>query len=350
MYFVYLLVVAFSFVGLLFRFKKSNDNFLIFLWWILFLFLGTFAFFSDDYEPYERIIDYIHLDVDIPTGMEPFWVWFMGLFNGNIDLFRFCTFFIIGMLIYVVLHILNISNKREFFCYYSIICLATQLNQLRQAFAFIVFIIGLCCFIKRYRLVGIVIIFSSMLFHKSMGMMLALLPFIFIPLSRKWILLCLVMLPVSCLLFNILVSHLSISSELPLEHYLGAESAFANRHFVVKLVSSAGILVKCILIVEMLKLKSWDASFEILRRTLWGILYIAIVLFFVLPGDTMMNRYLSAGYILLSILLSQKIGSNLLNKKNIHILFLLTLTIVLQVALTYGNNHLTMYRLYEVPF
>ena len=218
MYCLYLIVLCSSVTGIFQIYSKQTRRILILLWFCLFVFIGTFAYFSDDYEPYADLAELVYISPLSYTHVEPLWMWLIGLFNGNIDSFRFVSFLFLSILLLAVAKCAKTSLLYFLFCY-TLLCMSTHICWIRQPIAYGVFLLGLL-FLEKNKLVFVSFIILSLFIHKSAVLLMAVLPFLLFPLDKKTVLIyVLLAFPFALILFYSAILFIQNSLGIPLDFY-----------------------------------------------------------------------------------------------------------------------------------
>ena len=327
MYIIYIILILFSFAGIFFKFTVRTNRILILCWFPLFIFLGTFAFFSDDYEVYEELVNKVYIDTYSHFHLEAIWVWFMNLFRGDITLFRLYTFIIISLLLIVILRVSKV-NSIVFLSYYTLICLAEHVCWVRQPVVYCIFLLSLILFDK-HKLLAILFIIIGCYIHKSSIILLLILPFLFMSINRKeFYKYYVIAFPCLFLLFFALLHWIESFLGIDLEWYLEAENEYASRNIIFSILSVSITCVQFFIFGKTIVLlkNSSEFSEQILIRCLFGVTYLSLFLF-LLPVDTntIFKRLLAFGSIVTVYLWSKNIGRIGISRKYIYIFILLLL-------------------------
>ena len=349
MYCLYLAVLCSSLAGVFQLYSKQSRKILILLWFCLFVFIGTFAYFSDDYEPYVELTELAYVSPFSYTHVEPFWFWLMGLFNGNVDLFRFVSFFILSILLIAIAKCTKTSLLYFLFCY-TLLCMSTHVCWIRQPIAYGVFLLGLL-FLEKNKLAFVSFIILSLFIHKSAVLLMAVLPFLFFRLDKKTVLVyVLLAFPLALILFYSAALFMQNSFGIPLDHYLSADGEYADRHIVFSIILVLSTIVQLLILGKVILLFKENSDVRILVRCLFGIIFISI-LFIVLPieNNVISKRLLSLGSLLVAVICGIKVRNHFFEKKYLSLFVLILISIALREINQLGNNYTTLDQLFKMP-
>lgn len=320
MYILYLILAAISFLCLQYRLTKFSGNLILIGWFISFLLLGTYAYYTDDYEPYVELVDKTYVTPFVYFHIEQFWIVLMGYFRGDIDGFRFVS--MILLLIFLILIMIRSKvNSIHFISFYTILCLNTHICWIRQPLAYCLILLALIYYSER-NFFSIVIAFLllglSLYIHKSSVLLLCVIPFLFISVTkRKNLFKFAVLFPLLFLFFFIALSTLEAVLGINLEWYLEAENVYAERNIVFLII--ANIITAIQFYIFGLTIYLFRNTSVLLERTLvrslFGTVYIsAFLLFLPFDANTIYVRLIAFGSFIVVVLWSK--NHYLLKKTN----------------------------------
>lgn len=340
MYFLYILLLFASFGGLKLHFKKGFYIILTILWCYLFISIGTYAYYTDDYNPYIDIVENVYINPFKLTHIEPLWFFFMELFKGDADTFRLCSFSIMTLLLLLIAFVAKI-NLSYFLLYYTLLCASSHICWIRQPISMCFFLLGMLLLCKKRIMFGLLLIIISYFLHKSAVLLVALLPFIFFPFNKRSILISLLMLPLAFLFFGIFLNY-EIIPGLNVQYYFEQESEYSERNVLFSIFSSFVTLLQFYLIGYTLVLlyKNEENEFKLLKRFLFGVFYLSFF-FFIYPfdNDVLYKRLLAFGIFSSVVFLSKYIKKSLFKRKNIYFLIPLILLILIREMIVLGKNY-----------
>lgn len=350
MYIIYLIVTTFCLYYVNHKYSKRSDKAIALIWFLLLVLMGTFGFFTDDYEPYEDQVAISYASPYSNIHMESIWIGLAELCKGNITCFRLISFSSLAIVLFLICKILNIHLK-YFICYYSLICLSNHLCWIRQPLAMSIFILGIALILKRHYLIAIPILIISTLFHKSSLVFICLLAFNLIPLSKKYIWIYLFSGAMLIIGFNLI-----LRIELPftpfLLYYLESDNDLAYRNLIIILLANLSFLLNlCLLLGSVYYFNNVPNKIVILlTRFITGLICIAVSLLFV-PFETgaMITRIMAMATMCNVFVLSICLKSKIYFKKYNLVFRPLILQFIIANLLTIGNNHTRIYRLTK-PF
>lgn len=117
-------------------------------WFIAFLLLGTYAYYTDDYEPYVELVDKAYITPFAYFHIEQFWIVLMEYFRGDIDGFRFISMILLSISL-VLIMIRSKVNPIYFISFYTILCLNTHVCWVRQPLAYCLILLALVYYSER---------------------------------------------------------------------------------------------------------------------------------------------------------------------------------------------------------
>lgn len=352
MYFVYLLVLFLALITLFLNITWFNKRFFVLSWLGIFVILGTFGYFTDDYEPYEEVVATAYLNPLAYVSIEPLWVWLANYVHGDIDIFRFIAFSFIAVLLSLIVKTVK-TNAIYFIVYYTLFCLQQHLCWIRQPLAMCICLWGILLLCKRRFTFALVCIILSFFVHKSAIMFIALLPFCMMPINKKNMLLYLILMPLLSILFYAILNLSSTySSLLYLQWYAGKEGEFDSRHIIFQFISLFNVLCQFLFLIYTIYrfYDNNDRNIIILIRYLLGIVFISFFLF-LLPLDTnvIYNRLLAFGMLIMTLIWSKCMQKSLIKRRYAFWLLLLLLFVSVREIGTVGNNYTRVERLIKLP-
>lgn len=340
MYIIYLIVSVLSFVWLHLKFHRAAEHFFTAIWFIVFIYIGTYAYFSDDYEPYSRVVEEAYINPWANYAIEPFWVWLADFTKGEIDLYRFIVFGVIAVLLLLLSKIACLRIK-YLIIFYTLFCLLFQVTGIRQSLNMLVCLLGILLVYKKHWLIGILCIILSCFLHKSGLLFALLLPLSLLPVSKKVFWVYLLMSPILYVAFYALLN--SSTTFLPLlvlQNYAEGEGEFASRHIALRLLNVTSILCNFILIILTVGYfyKSSDRLVKLLTRYLFGLFWISLFIFFLpIEGSVISKRLTWFGLLIMIVVWSKCVSSLLLMRKYQYLLLLTLSSMGISVVLTIGN-------------
>lgn len=349
MYCLYLIVLCFSFVGIFHLYSKQTRKILILLWFCLFAFIGTFAYFSDDYEPYEELTELVYISPMSHTHIEPLWMWLIGLFNGNVDSFRFVSFLFLSTLLAVIAKYAK-TSLLYFLFFYTLLCMSAHICWIRQPMAYGIFLLGLL-FLGKNKFLFVSFIILSFFIHKSAILLIALLPFLLFPLNRKTFLIYILLaFPFALILFHSAVLFTQDSLGIPLDHYLSADGEYADRNVLFSIIAGLSTIAQLLIIAKIILLFKEHPDVYSLVRCLFGIAFISFLLIVSpMENNVIYKRLLSFGNLLIAIICGIKVRNHFLEKKYLSLIILIIITIGLREISMIGNNYTYIGKLLRVP-
>ena len=349
MYCLYLVVLFSSAIGIFQLYSKHTQKILVLLWFCLFVFVGTFAYFSDDYEPYVNLTELAYVSPLSYTHVESLWVWFMGLFYGNVDAFRFVSFLFLSILLVAIAKCAKTSLLYFLFCY-TLLCMSAHICWIRQPIAYGIFLLSLLVFPKsKFAFVALFVL--SLFLHKSTILLVFVFPFMLFSLRKKiiWIYI-LLAFPMAVISFYSIALLVQNTFGIPLDLYFSADSEYTDRNVIFLIISKISIIAHLVIIVNLIFLFKEEPDVHILVRCLFGVLFIFLLLI-VLPieNNVISKRLLSFGNLIVALVCSIKIKNNFLKKKYLYLFLLMLILISLREIAMLGNNYTNWDKLLKVP-
>ncbi|MBQ3190723.1 MAG: EpsG family protein [Bacteroides sp] len=336
MYLIYLLLLYFSYNSLKNNNKLSRKNIIVTC--VVLIYIGTYAYFTDDYEPYVEIVDNAYNNRFASLHIEPLWVSIINFFKGDLELFRASICILIILLLMVCGALIKV-NFNVLIPLYILLCYGTHIVWLRQPIVYFIFILGVIFYCKKKPVLFILCLLPFSLIHKSSILFYIILPFIFFPLkNNKYIILSVVLIPLFVIGFNIIFKLLQSYSSFNLEHYLEKDGVYADRHIIYTIISKLRMVIHCyvyIMIVLLYRLNE-NQYIKMFVRIIFGLLYFT-VLFTFLPtmNNTILTRLVALGSLIIVFIIS----IDGINWQNRRILFWSFINVLLSVFVTFLNNH-----------
>lgn len=350
MYFVYIALLLFSLIGIIYRINENSNKIIVPLWFFLFLMIGTYAYFSDDYLPYVNIVEDVYIHPNELTHIEPLWVWFAQLIHGDVNKFRLLTCILLAIAVYFTAKSTQQKDIKIFLFYYTILCLSSSVCWLRQPVAFFLFLFGVIL-AKRSLILAILLIAVSSLFHKSSLLLLLIFPFIFIPLSKRSITMLVMFTPVLVIVFNLATRFAEMRFGIPINWYLEQDAQYVGRNSVFKYLTISQSIMHLLLFSVVIKkyLVHRDTKHEYLHRSLLGTTFITFIFFLMMPGSTIVTRLISFGDLLTAVLLTDLVGNRALVKSKVLIFFIILLIVLLREMMVFANYYTKFELLLRLP-
>lgn len=197
--------------------------------------LGTYAYYTDDYEPYVELVDKAYVTPFAYFHIEQFWIVLMEYFHGDINGFRFVSMVLLSISL-VLIMIKSKVNAICFISFYTLLCLNSHICWIRQPLAYCLILLALIYYSQR-KIFSIVfaflLLFLALYVHKSSILLLCVVPFLFISVTKKNIFnICIFISCLFLLFFFIALSTLEAVLGINLEWYLEAENVYAERNIV----------------------------------------------------------------------------------------------------------------------
>lgn len=353
MYIIYLASLTFSFVYSFQKYTKGSNRFITIVWFILFTFIGTWAYFTADYNVYVDIVNEAYINPFSSFHIEPVWIWLAEVVQGDIDKFRFITFFIISILLLLIVRIAKVELK-YFIVYFTIFCLVNTVCWVRQPLAICISLYGMLLMRNKKYLQSIVCLLFSCFFHKVGIIYVLLFPVCFFSINKKLLWVYFFSLPLLYILFYIALNASSeFSTVVFLQSYAQSDGEYASRHVIFKILSTFSIISQFIFLIYTVYHfhESADKYVKMLIRYILAIVVVSIFLF-ALPLSTgvFVKRLLYFGMMMMVIVWAKCIKGNLLQKQYILMYVFLLMYIATQLISTLGNNYTRIgERLLQMP-
>lgn len=346
MYIVFLLFEIFALYYINHKFSIISNRLLVALWFIGFIVIGTYGYFSDDYEPYIDSVTLAYANPFANIHMEPFWILLSNICKGEITEFRLLSFSAIAIILSLICWQAKIEAK-YFVCYYTVLCMASHICWIRQPLAMTIFLLGTILLIKKKYILAIPCLVGTYFFHKTGLVFLLMLVFMLIPLNKKTIWLYLISGIVIVLGFSLFMNlNLPITTFLLL--YLESEGEFAARNIVFTILSNTSLICNFLLAFELIYhfYNHKNIIVYYLTRYLSGLILLALCLT-IIPFETnvLIKRVLAMTNLVNVIILSIAIKSSLYKAKYYLISLPIFIKLLISEIMTLGNNYTKIHRL-----
>lgn len=352
MYILYILTLLISFSFLLVKYTKRSVHILEIFWIILFVAIGTYGYFSDDYEPYIDIVKDAYANPFAYFHIEPIWIWLSGICKGNINWFRFISFFVLTILILLTARIYRIPIK-YYLAYYTLLCMESHICWIRQPIAMTIFLIGFGLIYNRKYFAGILCLIATIILHKIGIIMILILPFTLIKLNKRNLIILSCVIPIA---FSIIQLILAFGDNLTIaifNEYSDADGKFSHRHIIYTIINYI-ILIANISIIIIIISKYYNYTKNIytcIVRYLFGVSYIIITLLIMpIQTDVMITRLFSIANILLAIIMAKYMGNRITKPSNKWEAILTVLIVCAREIGLIANNNTRIFRLTKPLF
>lgn len=170
--------------------------------WIIITVFCVYAGWDTDYQHYYMIYQQIYENIFsiFDSHMEIAYYPFITLSLGNYSLFRFYIWGLAALLAVLTLKRLDLNNNTAAITFASFNLL--YFSYARVSLAILIYIYGLMLFCQQRnawkiitKLWGLILVLTSILFHKSMLFMILLTPLAFIRMTKPKVVLCIMLLP-----------------------------------------------------------------------------------------------------------------------------------------------------------
>ena len=305
---------------------------------ILFIYIGSFALFSDDYPSYVDFITGVQITPHIYPHIESIWIYIGGICNGNIFLFRFITVSVILLLFFLILQASDVGYRKSLF-YFFILSSSSFICWLRMPIAIMCFFLAYIMLLRKKWIMALFLFVVSSFLHKVFILQLCVLPFMYIRINKKTLLVFLFILISPYIILNnmSILSNIGINSGYYLEH----DSIFNYRNIYFMYSSYITTFLIVLLIVWTI-FKTWrsqDFLLKNLSQYLYGVLFISMF-FMLLPIETTViyKRVLSFSFIPMCLSWSKCIKGSLYAKDNIWLPLLLFAYIINTLLYLYAAH------------
>lgn len=356
MYVIYLVLVGISFLCLKYHLTKVSKILVLIFFFITFLLLGTYAYYTDDYEPYVELVDKAYIMPFAYFHIEHFWIDLMGHFRGDIDNFRFVSTVLLSLFLILII-IRSKVNSIHFISFYTILCLNTHICWIRQPLAYYLILLALIYYSER-KFFPLVIAFFllglAISVHKSSVLLLCIIPFLFISVTkRKSLFKLAILFPLLYFVFLKALPTLEAVLGINLEWYLEAENVYAERNVVFLIIANIITAIQfCVFGLTIYLFRNTSVLMErTLVRSLFGVVYISSFLF-ILPFDanTIYVRLMAFGSFIAVLLWSGNIPF-LKESKKYKCIIVLTASWFFFVTISMLlNNYTRIDRLLKLPW
>lgn len=339
----YISIVIYVFIKAVLKKKPITNDYNLKYVITIFAIIAVWGAFTGDYPHYKEIVNNIHTRVRFLTHFEDIYIWIVDYVNGDYTLFRIFISSISFISLYWIFKLSACLDYRIVFLYSALEFMAAIEG--RQQCCIYIFYLGIIiCLEEKKRLLGLIFIIASSFFHKSFVINILLLPFLFIKINRKNILLLLIAFPFIVYLENMIVDRLMIDktvSAMKSINYLSNEDF--SRTFAMEILYKTTLLTlygigfitlrKYYIRRKNLYIKK-DLLLVHFARLLFGAVYISSLIYFLdINQSTPFARSIRLWFIPLLIVMSRQLRPRLLTNKLIVSLSLCYL--LLQLLYTY---------------
>lgn len=352
MYFAFLilLIISISFITL--RYTKRSIYILDLVWIILFILIGTYGYFTDDYEPYEKIVLKAYIDPLATFHIEPLWIWIANMTKGDVTKFRLIAFVSIAIMLLCLSKVTN-TKLHNLLAFYSLICVSSHFCWVRQPLAMIFFAIGFILLTRNNILASIPCFVATVFIHKVGLIMILLIPFIFLKINKRNLIIIVLSIP----FFSTLLYSLSLFSDYNIitifNEYSKADGSFDGRNIIYTIINALSFWSNIILLAYTIyryKDKVLGYYTKVLRY-LFGLTCLAIILLFMpIQVDVMITRILSIANLFLVIILSKYLNTSVLGKEHLPIIINILFMRALGELGLLANNYTRISRLTKPLF
>ena len=355
MYILYLILIVISFLCLKYRLTTFSKNIILFYWFISFLLLGTYAYYTDDYEPYVELVEKAYETPFANFHIEQFWIVLMEYFHGDIDNFRFVSMILLSISLILII-IKSKTNSIYFISLYTIFCLNSHICWIRQPLAYCLILLALLFYSEKKIssiIVFILLLGFALFVHKSSVLLLSIIPFLFISPTKNNVLKLTVLFPVLFIVFFAILSTLELILGINLEWYLEADNVFAERNVIFLIMANIITIVQFYIFGMTIYLfRNASALIEkTLVRSLLGVIYISVFLI-ILPFDanTIYVRLIAFGCFIVVLIWSRNILLFKSTGRYKSIAFFASLWFFLTFINVLLNNYTRIDKLLRLPF
>lgn len=351
MYFLYLVILVFCLYYVNHKFTHLSNVLIIICWFLLFILIGTYGYFTDDYESYVDTVTLAYVNPYANLHIEPFWIKLADICNGNITLFRFISFILLTLSMLLICEATSVELK-SFICYYTFLCLVSHVCWIRQPLSMFIFLSGFIYLIKKHYIIAFICLVCSYYFHKIGLIFLLMCILCIIPINKKSILIYVIGLPVFFIGFNILLNSASFSFMPFLLLYLESAGEFEDRNIIFTILSAGVTIIQFLLMLNTIRYfnKTNNKTIKYLSRYIMGVMVISVYLM-ILPFETsiMYKRLLAMGNLIMVIIFSITVKNNLFYKSFYSLSIPLILKIIFGETYSLGNNYTRIEKLTK-PF
>ena len=235
--------------------------------------------------------------------MEAVYIWFIGVVHGNYYLWRLIVWGMAFFFFYESIKKLHVDNYFSllFFCG----MLLPTVVEGRYFLGLTIFFWGFILLSNRSILtkaLGVLLIVSSIFFHKSVLVLVLLIPFSYIKINRVRILLLIVLFPIVLSVFNELVVNILYALSISPEGDLGSIDGYLLEEETTKSIGTKILLVfRYLAFVSLIVWALWidnknNSMQKGIRARLktfsFCIIYVSVLIYFsILGSPTMFNRF-----------------------------------------------------------
>lgn len=352
MYILYILTLLISISFLVVKYNKRSEYILEIIWIILFIAIGTYGYFSDDYEPYVDIVEGAYINPLAHFHIEPLWIWLSNICKGNINWFRLCSFAVLTVLILFTVRIYRVPIK-YYLAYYTLLCMESHICWIRQPAAMITFLIGFGLIYKRKYIIGILCLIATIFLHKIGIVMILMLPFTLIKLNKRNLIIISCIIPIA---FSIIKLILTFGDNLTIaifNEYSDADGKFSQRHIIYTIINYIILITNISLIFIIISKyhKHTKNIYTCLVRYLFGVSFIIITLLIMpIQTDVMITRLFSIANMLLVIIMAKYVGNRITKASNKWEAIIILLIVCAREIGLIANNNTRIFRLTKPLF
>lgn len=350
MYILYLLSLILSLCFIKHKLTRISKNIFIFGWFVSFVLIGTFAYFTDDYPSYESLVKEIISGHEKSTHIEKFWVDLIYYFKGNLTLFRFSSFACMSIVIWMCGKVAKI-NFTYIVCYYTLLCSLSDYTWVRQPLAMAVFMLGLLLIIRQKYFWAIAFIGLSYFLHKIVILLIPFILFLKIPVNRRFLLLYIPILAIMTSIFNYVLSNDMFGLGLIAKLYLEGDTLYVNRNSMYIIVNSICLICEFIYIIYTIynyHNTNNKVSNYLIRYMVGLMLFVAMLLMLPLETSVVYSRILAFVNFSLVFIWARQINRDLFKYRNLELAIPLLTIIILSQSRLIANNHKQLYILFKL--
>ena len=354
MYIIFFFLCFISLTLVTVKYNTVSRYYLALIWIVLFVFTGTFAYYTDDYDTYVDIVTRLYKNPDAAVHIEGIWIKLAEFSHNSIEIFRGITFFVLALLLIILAKCLRIQLP-YIIGFYGLLCLSNHLVWLRQPVAILIFLLGFINLIHKKYLLGLILCVLTCILHKSGAMFLLFLPFVLLPINKFTIGCFLIIIP---LLWFSVQSFIQSSSSLELivlNHYASGDDIYSGRNVLFRIFFFIGdwtkLLLNFYLYIKEISILSYHKIYKFFLKYLL-IISLLIIALKLLPigADVLTTRLFSMTDLLVVCTLSYCVRNQLLKKKNAGYLIMVLLIFCTTEIMTIGRNITTLPIFLKLPF
>lgn len=307
---------------------------------ILIVLFSVYAYYDTDYYHYETIYNLVRGDYLYQSHVEPIYIWFI---NHSFNSYSFFRFIVWGgaLLLFGVLF-RRIKQDNDLTLSLFTLFFLLMFAYTRASLGIAVFYVGVSFIVNplKNKLINIFLIvlflIGSCLFHKSMILLLAILPFTLLKLTTRKILIFALIYPLGILFINYLLKHLIVL--LPylndtmytdtMQDYISAMSVYNGiGAYLLNLLTRVPLYFVFFYLVYKINFKKIYLQLPPIilyfYKILFFVFYTASIVYFINLGHKVLfYRILAMGCIPLIIVLGYLIQKGLINKQLYYSLFI----------------------------